>query len=274
MRGLHSLCIVEVDHLAACPRPDIRASMQARVSCVNLMKLTIKTQNSKMAFDLSQEEVESLVWTAFQYASGSQQYQEGDEPGLEVQPGEEGGGYTEEEGYAEDGMSGDAEEGTDSTAFPETAEEPEMPENPTGWEGTADFSGEPGGMRGQEEQEEAPLDPSGEAQEPAPYGPWAAPEERKRRHKGFLLIKCQHCGKLKGFCAKTPIHTYICDCGGKTPIQNLVPANASCKCGKTWGYRTNANDEMLEINCIECGSPIDMIWNARRGIYATLQDRN
>ena len=252
------------------PRPDIRASMQARTSCVIIMKLTIRTKNSKMTFELSQEDVESLVWTAFQYAVRNQQYQEGEEPGLEAQPEEEGGGYTEEEGYAEDGMSGTTEEGTDSTRFPETAEGPEMPEDPMSWEGTADFGGEPDGMQGQEDQGEVPLDPSGETQELAPYGPWAAPEERKRGHKGFLLIKCQHCGKLKGFCAKTPIHTYICDCGGKTPIQNLVHASASCKCGKTWRYRTNADDKMIEINCIKCGNLIDLIWNARRGIYATL----
>ena len=64
--------------------------MQARTSCVIIMKLTIRTKNSKMTFELSQEDVESLVWTAFQYAVRNQQYQEGEEPGLEAQPEEEG----------------------------------------------------------------------------------------------------------------------------------------------------------------------------------------
>lgn len=94
------------------------------------------------------------------------------------------------------------------------------------------------------------------------------------KYKGFLLIKCQHCGKLKGLCAKIPIDTYICGCGGKTPIQNLVNATAVCECGKKWSYRTNANDQMIEVNCIQCGSPIDLKWNARRGMYVTLRDRD
>lgn len=36
-------------------------------------------------------------------------------------------------------------------------------------------------------------------------------QEEPTEYKGFLLIKCESCGKMKGFCAKTPISRYKCN---------------------------------------------------------------
>lgn len=41
---------------------------------------------------------------------------------------------------------------------------------------------------------------------------------KKTGHKGFLLMKCPECGKIKGFCAKEPITEYRCSCGAMTPL--------------------------------------------------------
>lgn len=94
------------------------------------------------------------------------------------------------------------------------------------------------------------------------------PEE----YKGFLLIKCKHCGKVKGFCAKTPITEYTCECGGKTELHNLKPAFLNCKCGERYKYKTNITDETFDYNCLNCGSPVDLELNSRRNTYATITD--
>lgn len=105
-----------------------------------------------------------------------------------------------------------------------------------------------------------------ESQALEPFYQWKMQKPKHLKYKGFMLIKCQHCGELKGFCAKTPIDTYTCSCGGKTPIQKMAPAVAKCECEKNWSYQTNADNQMLEINCFECGSPIDLKWNLHKGI--------
>lgn len=243
------------------------------------MKFTIKTQNSKMAFDLRPDEVESLVWTAFQYAAGNQQYQEEPEPRLEAQPEEGCEEYVQDEEYMEGGTAWPRGETADlgsmeATEEPALAEKNGILEEPIQGNGERGFDSGFDDAMGQESSEELPQNPAQEEPEQMPSEPQAMGAARPWRYKGFLLIKCQHCGMLKGFCAKTPIDTYICDCGGKTPIQNMVHATAVCECGKTWTYRTNARDQTLEINCIQCGSPIDLTWNARKVMYVTLRDRD
>jgi mRNA-degrading endonuclease toxin of MazEF toxin-antitoxin module len=92
------------------------------------------------------------------------------------------------------------------------------------------------------------------------------PEE----YRGFLLIKCKHCGKLKGFCAKNGITEYTCECGEKTELHDLKPAFLRCKCGGNYKYKTNVTDERFDYNCLNCGSPVDMGLNSRRNTYVTI----
>lgn len=102
------------------------------------------------------------------------------------------------------------------------------------------------------------------------------PEGKRRyepeEYRGFLLIKCKHCGKLKGFCAKTPIREFSCECGGKTELYGLKPAYPKCKCGSHYRYKTNITEEKFEYNCLNCGSPVDMELNSRRNTYVTISD--
>lgn len=97
-------------------------------------------------------------------------------------------------------------------------------------------------------------------------------EYEPEEYKGFLLIKCKHCGKLKGFCAKTPIREFSCECGGKTELHDLKMAHLHCKCGSHWKYKTNVTEEKIEYNCLNCGSPVDMELNSRRNTYVTIAD--
>lgn len=100
----------------------------------------------------------------------------------------------------------------------------------------------------------------------------AQQEYEPEEYKGFLLIKCKHCGKLKGFCAKTPISEFSCECGGKTELHGLKMAHLHCKCGSNWKYKTNVTEEKFEYNCLNCGSPVDMELNSRRNTYVTITD--
>lgn len=97
-------------------------------------------------------------------------------------------------------------------------------------------------------------------------------EQEPEEYKGFLMIKCEKCGNIKGFCAKTPISEYTCSCGGKTKLHGLKMVHLHCKCGSYFKYKTNITDERFEYNCLECGSPVDLELNSRRNTYVTVGD--
>lgn len=91
-------------------------------------------------------------------------------------------------------------------------------------------------------------------------------------YRGFLLIKCAHCGKLRGFCAKQPITEYRCDeCEKTTPLHDLTSAYIGCKCGRHFRYRTNMVDDMFTYSCLSCGAPVDLTYNRKSGIYQTVK---
>lgn len=99
------------------------------------------------------------------------------------------------------------------------------------------------------------------------------PQSEPKPHTGFLLIRCAHCGKLRDFCAKTPVTESSCTCGKKTPLYSLRPAYLECKCGATWRYRTNANEERIEYRCLSCGGPVDLELNRKKNAYCTISDK-
>ena len=102
-------------------------------------------------------------------------------------------------------------------------------------------------------------------QDPTPHA-----HTEPRKWKSFLMIECEHCGKVKGFNSKQEIDTFRCDCGQHTPLGDLVPMTAMCECGKHWRYFTNMTRDNYELNCINCGSPIPVFWNDKKGKYETL----
>lgn len=62
-------------------------------------------------------------------------------------------------------------------------------------------------------------------------------------YKGFLYIKCQHCGEIKSFCSKKIIKSYRCsECGTETPLKNLSHLWLNCECGRTSHYFTNMTE--------------------------------
>lgn len=89
-------------------------------------------------------------------------------------------------------------------------------------------------------------------------------------YKGFLIVKCKACGKIKGFCAKTPMTTFRCSCGEETPLSHMRKAYVTCKCGGHFRYRTNITDEYFDFSCLSCGSPVDMFWNAKKRTFESM----
>lgn len=89
-------------------------------------------------------------------------------------------------------------------------------------------------------------------------------------YKGFLMIECEDCGKVRGFYAKNPQSVYYCDCGCQTELKGLRPMYPKCKCGSTFKYMTNTEKQSFTYNCLDCGSPIDMVLNKSGSAFVTV----
>lgn len=90
-------------------------------------------------------------------------------------------------------------------------------------------------------------------------------------YKGFLRIRCDVCGEIRGFNARQRIRSSWCPCGEHTPLIDLDKIVARCSaCGNTWVYRTNNTEPIDEIICLECGAPITLEQD-KHGNYRTIE---
>ena len=93
-----------------------------------------------------------------------------------------------------------------------------------------------------------------------------------RGYAGFLHIRCEHCGKTKTFCTRYQLRYYGCkERGGKTDLKDLKLAFINCECGDTARYFTNETAELIELNCINCGMPVALKYNAEKKLYETIR---
>ena len=127
------------------------------------------------------------------------------------------------------------------------------------------------GGTGKAYQTEAPS-------KPVPNTPkYTAPKSNEHKpaaeagYKGFLYVKCESCGKTKGFCVKTPIKKHRCECGHETMLENMKPLYVKCKCGESFDYQTNLTDDTIPMNCIKCGSPVDLEFHSKKNAYYTIE---
>ncbi|MDO4439234.1 MAG: hypothetical protein Q4B86_07320 [Eubacteriales bacterium] len=91
-------------------------------------------------------------------------------------------------------------------------------------------------------------------------------------YKGFLLIKCDGCGKLYGFHAKQVTYSAICnECGEVTLLEKMRPVHLECdNCGHYYSYLTNIRTREFTYRCNNCESPVDMELNLKKMRYHTL----
>lgn len=135
---------------------------------------------------------------------------------------------------------------------------------------------------------ESPMEPVAPPPPPPPKvesipatAPTPVPEEPERKvetkpiskleYRGFIFAKCESCGKFRGFCAKNPISRHFCECGHKTPLKDMKVMFVDCECGKKFKYLTNATEQMITINCIECGTPIELEYHDKKQEYVTIK---
>lgn len=93
--------------------------------------------------------------------------------------------------------------------------------------------------------------------------------------KGFVYMVCGKCGARRSFNLKEPSdYGYCKKCGGKTLLskQSIRGVKVECECGKTYHYITNAQDDLLEIDCIECGTPMCVEYNKKTNRYENIRD--
>lgn len=95
-------------------------------------------------------------------------------------------------------------------------------------------------------------------------------EEERESYKGLLFIRCEACGKEKGYGSKYPLTFHKCDCGHRTDLHDLKPVHLYCKCGSQYKYKTNISDPQFTMNCLSCGAPVDLELNSRGTAYVTI----
>lgn len=95
-------------------------------------------------------------------------------------------------------------------------------------------------------------------------------EEKPEGYKGFLYIECEECRVLKGFCVKQPITHYKCECGHKTELHDLLPVHVKCECNSKFLYHTNIQCDAFTIECLHCGSPVDMELGGKGTAFVTV----
>lgn len=102
----------------------------------------------------------------------------------------------------------------------------------------------------------------------ADTAPTEEPEPEK--YKGFLYIACEECGVVKGFCVKHPIDAHQCECGHVTMLHNLRAAHVRCECNSRFTYQTNIQGDSFTMACLHCGSPVDMELGSKGTAFVTV----
>ena len=92
-------------------------------------------------------------------------------------------------------------------------------------------------------------------------------------YRGFLIIKCRSCGNVHSFCPQQSIKSYICPkCNSTTELRGMRPAFINCKCGKSFKYMTNIQDEQFTYTCFQCGGPNDMKLNGKKNAFVNIKN--
>lgn len=97
-------------------------------------------------------------------------------------------------------------------------------------------------------------------------------EKRHYRYKGYLHIRCPHCGKEKTFFSSQERDGYFCThCRKYHPFKEpLTPVYLNCECRGFSKYMTNLTEKIFDVPCIKCGMPVTVERN-RKGWYEKMR---
>lgn len=99
---------------------------------------------------------------------------------------------------------------------------------------------------------------------------------RHEGYKGFLVIQCPECGKIRAFMTKNEIIWYRCKrCREVFPLEAMrrVYVNGCPCCGTRLRYLTNAVGESFDIKCINCKAPVDLLWNEKHKAFVSITEQ-
>jgi len=113
--------------------------------------------------------------------------------------------------------------------------------------------------------------PGTEKPENAPVPVSSAVHNTNQGFKGFLYIRCENCGKERGFCVKEPTKSHRCSCGHETELKDLVTLWVRCDCGRQFKYLTNMDEYLFDIVCIYCGRTVPVKWDKVKRSYETVK---
>lgn len=127
----------------------------------------------------------------------------------------------------------------------------------------------------QVEEESEPPAPPAPVEEPVV--PESTEEDMEIRPvKGFILSKCPKCGAIKSFFARDYTTYNKCrECGCEYTLdgKKMIPIFAKCPaCENTIKWRTDLTGDAIELNCKNCGSPVDLELNGKGTAYVTVED--
>lgn len=199
------------------------------------MNVQIKTAFGEMAFDMPQDKALSLISLAITYAG---------DVGADVEPT---ASQTER-----------AEEPPKAKEAPTAPKPKEKPKSRL----EALFGNRSEWNIPEEEKPQEPDDVNEPKEEPQ--------EKPQEEYKGFLYIECEECGKTKAFCVKQPIAYHRCKCGHDTHLHDLIPVHVRCECNAKFTYMTNVRSNTFTMDCLACGSPVDMELGAKEKAYVTM----
>ncbi|MDF2841666.1 MAG: hypothetical protein K0R00_92 [Herbinix sp.] len=94
-----------------------------------------------------------------------------------------------------------------------------------------------------------------------------------RGYRGFVMIRCKHCGAVKATALKDYLTTFKCrECGTETELENLKTMYVNCECGGRYRYQTNftADDTLFDVDCLGCNSPVTVRYNSNSETFQSL----
>lgn len=99
-------------------------------------------------------------------------------------------------------------------------------------------------------------------------------KKQLRRYKGFMHMRCPHCGEIRTFCTKNGITHYHCSkCNCNTVLEgNARTLWVNCPCGVNARYTTNMTEKMFDMECPECRNPVAVEWNSKKHIYQPIKE--
>lgn len=130
----------------------------------------------------------------------------------------------------------------------------------------AEEDGQPEAVPAAEPPEELPA---AAPSEETPAEAAAEQKEPEQGYRGFLLLECGQCGKMRGFNARVPIAEQTCrSCGYVTVLKDMARADLYCPtCKKMWRYKTNTTNPEISWPCVTCGTVMYSKWDKQLSRY-------